>query len=947
MQLSPQQLRELGQLADEWLDSDATTRERLQQSARNNGEQFAHAFAVMVAHLEHGVADTTLRPIPSAMRDAALSASMLSSGIADDQHASESAQASTAFGSTATSPERAAGQRIGPYRLIKELGRGGMGVVWLAERADGQHTRQVALKMPLVENLNWLLAARFARERNILASLEHPGIARLYDAGVDNHHHSTQPYIAIEYVQGQPITTYVKEKKLKPEATVQLFTKVIEAVAHAHTQLIIHRDIKPSNILVDAKGEPHLLDFGIAKLLDDEDSNAVDATQLTKLSGRALTLDYASPEQVNNASLGTASDVYSLGVVLYELLTGTRPYHPKGPTRRDLEQAILDQDPQKPSEQLLTQTTGNSESGKSARRMRGDLDTIVLKALRKDPKQRYVTAQAFADDLKRYIGFEPIAARPQGVLYRVSKYARRHRFALTATLVGLAALGALGGYALRQQQQAEASQGRAQAVDSLLRHLFRGMSPDVAATRTFTANELLDRTAQFVDSDNLMDATSRRTANRTMAGLYNEIGEYDKALKRFSDERADALRRGDRERLAGVLVQLVEAQTNAAGIEPAKLDVAEKYCEELRAVIEGGVTGADFLSAQLSFLRGQIERSRNHPTVALTHLADAERRLRSFDSAYAEDLLADTLRARGYVAAAMGELTAARKNFGEALVRYRAANDRKAVAALETSSLLAHVLMRQGQFKQAIDGTRATLKESEERLGANHPITLDMHNTLATASVRVGDFDTARNAARRVREANGPNVAERQRVDEFVSARIAMYSGDTDTAQKGLRALFDARPQNAAGRSFVALSLAEALLRQGRLDEVPAILDTVDSASGNALVSRSGRVLVARILRALLHAKRGEIATARELIAPVTVVLKEDFDDDYYVSLVARAYEALWSEGNLSAQDEAQRVVLASRIERELVWQHGSSNLARWLRARPANHKWSEMPIVL
>ncbi len=437
MQLSPEQLRELGDLADRWLDADDVARQALRRVAHDQGEHFAHAFDVMVAHLERNAANTLLRPIPSAMRDAALSASLQSTPATTSDPAAGYAAHSvpdTRHGDGAPPPERASGQMIGPYRLIKELGRGGMGVVWLAERADGQHTRQVALKMPLVENLNWLLAARFARERNILASLEHPGIARLYDAGVDHHNHANQPFIAIEYVQGQPITTYVKDNKLKPEATVQLFTKVIEAVAHAHTQLIIHRDIKPSNILVDAKGEPHLLDFGIAKLLDDEDNNAADATQLTKLSGRALTLDYASPEQINNASLGTASDVYSLGVVLYELLTGTRPYHPKGPTRRDLEQAILDQDPQKPSDQLITHSsntaTSNSETGKSARRMRGDLDTIVLKALRKDPKQRYATAQAFADDLKRYISFEPIAAKPDDAWYRVTRFVRRHRLAV-------------------------------------------------------------------------------------------------------------------------------------------------------------------------------------------------------------------------------------------------------------------------------------------------------------------------------------------------------------------------------------------------------------------------------------------------------------------------------------------------------------------------------------
>ena len=942
MQLNAEQLRELGRLADLWLDADASTRESLHESARKSGDSFARAFEVMIAHLGHGTSNTTLRPIPSAMRDAALSGSMLSGGNSDDEHVVESAQTSTAFCGTAVPHERAAGQHIGPYRLIRELGRGGMGVVWLAERADGQHTRQVALKMPLVENLNWLLAARFARERNILASLEHPGIARLYDAGVDNHNHSSQPYIAIEYVQGQPITTYVKDNKLKPEATVQLFTKVIEAVAHAHTQLIIHRDIKPSNILVDVKGEPHLLDFGIAKLLDDEDSNAIDATQLTKLSGRALTLDYASPEQVNNASLGTASDVYSLGVVLYELLTGTRPYHPKGPTRRDLEQAILEQDPQKPSEQLLTQTTGNSETGKSARRMRGDLDTIVLKALRKDPKQRYATAQAFADDLKRYIGFEPIAARPQGLLYRASKYARRHRVALTATAAGIASLALVAGYALQQQQQAAASQGRAQAVDSLLRHLFRGMSPDEAATRSFTADELLDRTAQFIDADELLDVPTRRMTNGTMAVLYNEIGQYDKALKRYADERADALRAGDRARLARTLVQLIETQTNAAGTDLIKLDVAEKLCGELQAQIESGVPDGDFLAANLGYLRGQIERARNHPKAALALFEETARRLRGRNGAQAPDLYVDTLRATGYAAADMGDLAAARTHLNEALHLYRGAKERKTVAALETAVMLAHVLMRQGQFQQSIESTKTVLRESEQRLGPNHGITQDALNTLATAAIRVGDFDTARSSARRIRDAIGPDAAERQRIDEFVNARIAMYSGGAAAAEGPLRKLYLGTPATAAGRSFTALTLAEALLRQNRLDEASAILDSVDRTSGAQLNSRSGRLLVARLLRACLHAKRGELAAANALIAPVVVVLKEDFDDEYYVSLVARAYQALWSD-----DDPAHRAALARRIERELAWQDGAAAMGRWLRSRPPKANWKDMPIVL
>ena len=244
MALSVEQLKQLAALYDEW--QAATTCEpdersealaRVELEATAQGPEFRRAFDAMVA--QAGVAGdaTHWQPISESVRDAAIAASAAGTGLASDRRNPNSQFTLDAL--SRLRAQRGSGQHIGPYRLIKEIGRGGMGVVWLAARADGQHERQVALKMPLVENLNWLLAARFARERNILASLEHPGIARLYDAGVDD---TTQPYIAIEYVQGQPITDYVKEKKLAPEATVQLFSRAIEAVAHAHAQLVIHRD---------------------------------------------------------------------------------------------------------------------------------------------------------------------------------------------------------------------------------------------------------------------------------------------------------------------------------------------------------------------------------------------------------------------------------------------------------------------------------------------------------------------------------------------------------------------------------------------------------------------------------------------------------------------------------------------------------------------------------
>ena len=241
----------------------------------------------------------------------------------------------------------AAGARVGPYRLKRELGAGGMADVWLAERADGAFTRDVALKLPMMNRLRRDLAERFARERDILARLEHPHIARLYDAGVSE---DGLPYLAMEYVDGLPITQYCDAHKLDIAARLRLFAQVLDAVQFAHASLVIHRDLKPSNILVTASGEVRLLDFGIAKLLAENET--AHETQLTQMAGRAMTPDYASPEQIKGESLTIATDVYSLGVVLYELLAGCRPYRLKVQSPAQLENAILAAEPSKPSSAL-------------------------------------------------------------------------------------------------------------------------------------------------------------------------------------------------------------------------------------------------------------------------------------------------------------------------------------------------------------------------------------------------------------------------------------------------------------------------------------------------------------------------------------------------------------------------------------------------------------------
>src|ERR1700691_1613632 len=281
---------------------------------------------------------------------------------------------------SATASELKPGTRVGPYELIRPLGAGGMAEVWLARRADGAFRREVALKLPMLNQLRGDLEARFARERDILASLEHPHIARFYDAGVDP---NASPYLAMEYVQGQPLTEWCDAHRLTVTARLELYMQVLEALQYAYQKQVIHRDLKASNILVTEAGQVRLLDFGVAKLLEADES---DLAPLTSVYGRALTPDYASPELLQGELIDARSDIYSLGVLLYELLTGLRPYKLRGAASIGaLEQAIAAVAVKKPSAQqeVDASTARSTTPEKLARELRGDLDAIVLKALAK------------------------------------------------------------------------------------------------------------------------------------------------------------------------------------------------------------------------------------------------------------------------------------------------------------------------------------------------------------------------------------------------------------------------------------------------------------------------------------------------------------------------------------------------------------------------------------
>jgi eukaryotic-like serine/threonine-protein kinase len=346
-------------------------------------------------------------------------------------------------------PTTLAGRAIGAYTLERELGVGGMGTVWLGRRHDGRFDGAVAIKLPNLALLNRGGAERFAREGSVLGRLSHPHIARLLDAGVADN----QPYLVLEYVDGLPIDRWCDQQALGVHARLRLVLDVLSAVEHAHANLVLHRDLKPSNILVDRAGRVKLLDFGVAKLLADV-TGAAASTELTLEAGRAFTPEYAAPEQVRGEPVTTATDVYALGVLLYVLLGGRHPTAMPAAAPLERLRAALESEPPTLSEVAQRTSAGTAAARATtavrlARDLRGDLDNVVAKALKKPVAERYPTVAALAADLRRYLDHEPVSARPDSVGYRTAKFVRRYRLAVGAASATVArAGGGRGGHQL-------------------------------------------------------------------------------------------------------------------------------------------------------------------------------------------------------------------------------------------------------------------------------------------------------------------------------------------------------------------------------------------------------------------------------------------------------------------------------------------------------------------
>lgn len=572
-------------------------------------------------------------------------------------------------------PATPTGDRVGNYRLEQEIGRGGMAVVFLAQRADGQFEQQVAVKRIQQGIASADGVRRFEQERAILARMRHPNIAQLLDGGVDA---QGRPYLVMEHVDGQPIDTYCDSKCLPLKQRLELFLQVARAVDAAHRNLVIHRDLKPSNILVNTDGYAKLLDFGIAKLLAADDEAA--GLDLTRTDARVMTPIYASPEQVRGEAVTTASDVYQLGLLLFLLLSGRWPYRLGENTPVEVLRAICDDEPARPSTAvtrkgayqapaggrgLSPEEIGIARSttdGRLKRLLSGDLDNIVLKALRKEPDRRYRSVAQLIDDLERYLVGRTVTARPDTFLYRAGKFARRNRAAMATAVAAALLLAALAVFytarLTQQRDRATAAAAESNQVATFLRGLFGISAPTRSKGEQITARDMLDRGAQRVEAE-LSGQPSLQAEMMTLMGdVYRELGLYDEAEPLLT--RALEIRRSQPGEHS---LELAEALHSSARLEEAQgrtdralaafnqaleirqkaflggIDVAPQVAATLNGLgrvqeLQGRFAAAEASQRRALTLQEEVLGS-NHQDVGLTlmHLGEVLKEVRKHDEA--------------------------------------------------------------------------------------------------------------------------------------------------------------------------------------------------------------------------------------------------------------------------------------------------------------------------
>lgn len=749
------------------------------------------------------------------------------------------------------------GKRFGPYRILREIGRGGMGAVFLAERADGDFQQQVALKIIRQSFVDGELERHFRRERQILASLNHSNIAKLIDGGVSE---TGELFLAMEFIEGEPLVAFAEHQHLTIEERLQLFLKICHAVSFAHQNLVIHRDLKPSNILITEDGEPKLLDFGLAKLAEEPsvitgltNSQAVTAkgSELTQTGFRAFTPAYASPEQILGNSVTTASDVFSLGVILYELLTNEKPFHFEGKSLDEIIRTVTTGKPSLPSRVVQS---GESEGLGRQRQLRGDLDNITLKALQKEAPRRYQSVAEFANDIERHLGNLPIAARPNTVSYRASRFYQRNKIAVSAAAFVILALITGLGIALRQYSNARRETAKAEAVNTFLEKMLRTpnlQSGDARKGYQTTVNEILADAEKRLEGPELSHEPEVKAELRRVIGVsYGDVGNY------AAGER--------------ILRQALTEQTQIYGSGSPKLLLTE-FSLSVLFLAKADYEGADKIFAQrFSLLRGEFQHARIDPEFFVSILSNyAILRRAHGDSVMAEALLRESLALsaqyslKGQGDRAGGFLTLIlldQGKFPEAAERQQAAVARsRSLATTETPefcaalTLLGSILMEKGD----LTGADASLREGEalyrKLYGPNHIALHDNLRLQAQVAYLGGRYAEGLTTVNQVLENYRQN--SNPKYISFATALtvqglILNKLGKSGEAEKVLREAVKLREENLpAGHFMTALTkgaLGECLTSQHHYDEAEQLLQASYAALQASQGQQNPRTILAR-----------------------------------------------------------------------------------------------------
>lgn len=756
-----------------------------------------------------------------------------------------------------------AGQRLGAFELITPIGAGGMGTVWLGERRDGGFCQRVAIKLMTAAGAQrGEFARRFLTEREILAALDHPGIARLIDGGETA---DGTPYLLMDFVEGESIDRWCASRRATLDTRIRLVLSVCDALQAAHSALIVHRDLKPGNILVDAQGRPRLLDFGIAKVIDERD--LIHTAVQTAADQRLMTLRYASPEQVRGERVGTTSDLYSLGVVLYELLAGASPYGDDHTTSLGLMQAICEQDPAPPSQLARRRSdSGDTTLDRARRGFGADLDAIVLKALRKSPGERYPSIGAFADDLCRLLDGLPVQARQGDGWYRARKFGRRHRTAIAIALTAMVALAIVALNWRWQRDSVAHERDKAVRTTRFLADLFEQANPMRHRGEIPDAVAMAERGAQALQRDPTLAPETRAELLLTSSRVLLSLGQFDKAIataeaglsgaERWSSQQpglvwalrltqADALanfRKPD-EGIAIVTAMLADPDLHDGVVEGralrtealtllARMTFERNLLPEAEAAQQQAeaswrdsfgrsiddVAGAkdwppesgDLLAAQwLTRCRIAVVRERND--IAERQCAQAQAvRERQFPDGHPGRLnaLQELSTLAGNAGNDARELSLERQIFAKTRAVFGDHHPRTGIAALN----LGVSLRRAGSLDEAIAMYRLAHGILVETRGADHPHALLALNNWANVAYAAGDYRAALAMHR----------------DVQVRRRAVLPEGDPDRAQS-------------------ALNVAKCLWRMGAADEAAIALaeEPIPADAGEARAHRALAALIA------------------------------------------------------------------------------------------------------